>query len=49
MKDGGLAAVPPTRPEQGAREWALWCLTHNLRKLAGVLRTQPITARPALL
>jgi hypothetical protein len=30
-------------------EWALWCLTHNLRKLAGVLRTQRIAARAALL
>jgi transposase len=28
-------------------EWALWCLTHNLRKLAGVLRTQRIAARAA--
>jgi transposase len=30
-------------------EWALWCLTHNLRKLAGVLRDQRIAARAALL
>jgi transposase len=29
-------------------EWALWCLTHNLRKLAGVLRDQRIAARAAL-
>jgi hypothetical protein len=28
-------------------EWALWCLTHNLRKLAGVLRDQRIAARAA--
>jgi len=29
-------------------EWALWCLTHNLRKLADVLREQRIAARAAL-
>jgi transposase len=29
-------------------EWALWCLTHNLRKLARVLRDQRIAARVAL-
>jgi transposase len=28
-------------------EWALWCVTHNLRKLAGVLREQRIAARAA--
>jgi transposase len=28
-------------------EWALWCLTHNLRKLARVVRDQRIAARAA--
>jgi transposase/IS5 family transposase len=46
MKDGrslrrfrtrGLAKV--------GGEWALWCLTHNLRKLASVCRAQRVAAR----
>jgi len=29
-------------------EWALWCLTHNLRKLAAVLGSQPAASRTSL-
>ena len=49
MKDGrGLRRFRLRGLVKVRGEWALWCLTHNLRKLAGVLRGQRIAARPAL-
>jgi transposase len=46
MKDGrGLRRFRLRGLSKVRGEWALWCLTHNLRKLAPVLRTQRIAAR----
>jgi transposase len=48
LKDGrGLRRFRTRGLAKVRGEWALWCLTHNLRKLAGVLRTQRIAARAA--
>jgi transposase len=50
MKDGrGLRRFRLRGLGKVRGEWALWCLTHNLRKLALVRRTQRTTARPARL
>ena len=50
MKDGrGLRRFRLRGLAKVRGEWALWCVTHNLRKLAGVLREQRIAARAALL
>jgi transposase len=49
LKDGrGLRRFRTRGLAKVRGEWALWCLTHNLRKLAGVLRTQRIAARASL-
>lgn len=49
LKDGrGLRRFRTRGLAKVRGEWALWCLTHNLRKLAGVLHTQRIAARAAL-
>ena len=49
MKDGrGLRRFRTRGLAKVRGEWALWCLTHNLRKLADVLRAQRIATRAAL-
>jgi hypothetical protein len=49
MKDGrGLRRFRMRGLAKVRGEWALWCLTHNLRKLADVLRDQRMAARIAL-
>jgi hypothetical protein len=49
MKDGrGLRRFRTRGLAKVRGEWALWCLTHNLRKLMGVLRAQRSASRGAL-
>jgi Transposase DDE domain/Transposase domain (DUF772) len=49
IKDGrGLRRFRTRGLAKVRGEWALWCLTHNLRKLMAVLRTQRHAARAAL-
>jgi transposase len=46
MKDGrGLRRFRTRGLVKVRGEWALWCLTHNLRKLASVFRAQRVAAR----
>ena len=49
MKDGrGLRRFRMRGLAKVRGEWALWCATHNLLKLARVRRAQPVAAGAAL-